>query len=998
LGAIAFISAESGRRYGAADLAVAEDLARRAAVAADNALLYRAATEAGALVESVFAGAPVGLAFWDTELRYVRVNDAMCAINGLAASDVVGRRVFEVFPGFEEQLDAVLRKALAGEAMLDVPVAGETPAAPGQLRSWRASFYPVRNDAGTVVGVGGTIQETTAQQRAQAEVEAARRRLEFLSEVSETLAATLEFPETLQRVAELVVPRISDFFGLYVADDDGRTLVRVAHAHVDPALEAAVAGFDATYDVVRDAEVPFVRAFLTGEPLHLSDVDAVPAVAARNEDERTVAARLASRSVIVLPLIVHDRRFGAITFSSRQQGRHGPEDLELARELARRVAVAIDRARLYRDAQESVAQLRAVLDQLPIGVLIADAAGKIILGNAAIERIWRLPLVKGAEIEGRPRFRAWHADGREVELDTWPIARSLGRDEVVIDERITILRGDGTRGTIESSSLPVRDESGRLVAAVALTVDVTERLRQDERVRFLASAGDLLNASLDADETLASIASLAVPGLAGQCIVDLVEEDGSLRCVATAHLDPDRADLLREMRQSYPPIRPGHPVQRALATGEPQFLPELDHGAIEAMAHDARHAELIRTLANTSGIVAPLIARGRTLGAITLGTVSPQAPFEAADVELAQELARRAATAVENALLYRAAESRAQAAQALAFVDDGVFLADETEIVRLWNPAAAAIIGVDAEDAVGRPVGDSIRDWDGLQHEIPVAPHPQPGGSRATTVPVDLAAGERWIAISGVRFPGGTVYAFRDVTEEQKVERLKSDFVSTVSHELRTPLAAIYGAALTLRRGDVRLEETQRAGLLEVIATEADRLARIVNDILWASRLDSGSMTIEIESCDGGALARQVFDATAQYAPEGISLALHVPADLPPVAADPAKISQVLTNLLENAVKYSPDGGTVELAAEPSDGRLRFRVRDEGLGIPPAEHERIFEKFYRLDPNLTRGVGGTGLGLYICRELVHRMHGFIWVESDGRRGSTFLVELPLAEN
>jgi signal transduction histidine kinase len=123
-----------------------------------------------------------------------------------------------------------------------------------------------------------------------------------------------------------------------------------------------------------------------------------------------------------------------------------------------------------------------------------------------------------------------------------------------------------------------------------------------------------------------------------------------------------------------------------------------------------------------------------------------------------------------------------------------------------------------------------------------------------------------------------------------------------------------------------------------------------------------------------------------------------VPADLPPVAADPAKISQVLTNLLENAVKYSPDGGTVELAAEPSDGRLRFRVRDEGLGIPPAEHERIFEKFYRLDPNLTRGVGGTGLGLYICRELVHRMHGFIWVESDGRRGSTFLVELPLAEN
>jgi two-component system, OmpR family, sensor histidine kinase VicK len=114
------------------------------------------------------------------------------------------------------------------------------------------------------------------------------------------------------------------------------------------------------------------------------------------------------------------------------------------------------------------------------------------------------------------------------------------------------------------------------------------------------------------------------------------------------------------------------------------------------------------------------------------------------------------------------------------------------------------------------------------------------------------------------------------------------------------------------------------------------------------------------------------------------------------VAADPDKLRQVLTNLLDNAVKYSPDGGSVRIALGQSGNRIRFRIEDQGLGIPPTEQARIFEKFFRLDPNLTRGVGGTGLGLYICRELVDRMDGRIWVTSDGRRGSTFTVELPVA--
>jgi signal transduction histidine kinase len=228
----------------------------------------------------------------------------------------------------------------------------------------------------------------------------------------------------------------------------------------------------------------------------------------------------------------------------------------------------------------------------------------------------------------------------------------------------------------------------------------------------------------------------------------------------------------------------------------------------------------------------------------------------------------------------------------------------------------------------------------------------------------------------------------------REFDRLKDEFIAIVSHELRTPLTSVYGAAMTLEKHD--LDEERKHALLEIISTEAARLSRLLDDILWVSRLDSGRARPYIVSVEPLPLTADVVDATRTHLPHGLSLELQHASPLPHVAADPDKLRQVLVNLIENAVKYSR-AGRIEVRLGSHYGNVRFSVRDEGPGIPMGQQERIFEKFYRLDPNMAQGVGGTGLGLYICRELIDAMNGDIWVESALGEGATFSFELPVAQ-
>jgi two-component system phosphate regulon sensor histidine kinase PhoR len=242
----------------------------------------------------------------------------------------------------------------------------------------------------------------------------------------------------------------------------------------------------------------------------------------------------------------------------------------------------------------------------------------------------------------------------------------------------------------------------------------------------------------------------------------------------------------------------------------------------------------------------------------------------------------------------------------------------------------------------------------------------------------------------------GTVAVFHDVTELKRLEQVRREFVANVSHELRTPLTAIKGYAETLREGALKDPE-QAARFVEVIDRHAERLRALIEELLDLSSVEHGQARLVLGPVSVRDAAQQ---AEAVIRPAAVArrhaLAVEVPAGLPPARADRDRLAQVLINLLDNAVKFTPEGGRVRLAARAAGGRVVVEVSDTGVGIPPDDLARIFERFYRVDRSRDRKDGGTGLGLAIAKHLVQAMGGTISVDSRPGEGTTFTVSLQAA--
>ena len=537
--------------------------------------------------------------------------------------------------------------------------------------------------------------------------------------------------------------------------------------------------------------------------------------------------------------------------------------------------------------------------------------------------------------------------------------------------------------------------------------------RGAEKAELLLAAARYLNETLELERVYDRFSELladAVPH--NGVIVSSFDPETQLISCDYAWVDGEQLDPA--ILPPLPLNREGGGMQsRVIVSGEPLLQNDVPEQVKDpaGVYYDVDREGHLRKLPDEeppgvqSALMLPVKQEGEVVGVVQLMHETVQ--YDEEQRELAEGLVGLMAAAVRNARLHEQAMSEAaararaeataaareQAARVLEAVGDGVMMVDGDGKLRFWNRSAELVTGRGREDVVGRGAAEVLSDWPTIAAQIPVSEEAE--HARPVTLPVEVDGSELWLSFVAVRSPNGVVYTFRDLTVDRGLEAAKSDFIATLSHELRTPMTAVLGAAKTLLRDDIALGDERRRQLLEMIGAQGTRLTQITEEVLLANRLDRGDLRIDSERVDLTELVGRAVETMQQDAPESVSLSAATNGAAEAIG-DRDRIEQVLVNLIDNAVKYSPEGGEVIVRTVPAAAIVRVEVADQGIGIAPAEQDAVFEKFYRGDPQHLAVPGGTGLGLYICRELVQRMGGSIGVRSRPGEGSTFWFDLPRA--
>ena len=586
-------------------------------------------------------------------------------------------------------------------------------------------------------------------------------------------------------------------------------------------------------------------------------------------------------------------------------------------------------------------------------------------------------------------------------------------------------------------------------SAILLALSQVLRLLGEEDARQILSDGARLSV-LTATGTIAMaggavVAGATAPALLPFSLVPAValvyafrataqsseQRQRSVRFLALSHVLAGRVDPDELLPEFLAQCRQAFGAEVAMALVEPGVIPR--HGA-GLTALDERGSGASRRQASTEdrrllvggggapgearvlsgplphgwtqAIVAPLEADGQPLGYLLLGSRERTRPLGPAELTLLTPLASALAVALRGAAhLRRLTEETSKLQAVVDQSSDGILVLDGAGAVQLWSPAIAALAGRSEDEAVGRPLGEVMRTTgtDGAScdpfaagRDLITAAEPQ------ATVELTLLRpdGERRVircAHAGVHSRGvlvRDVVIVHDITRERQVERLKADFIATVSHELRTPVTPIKGYAdLLRRRGDAMTPE-RRNECLDVISDRCDHLVRLVEDLLLASRISategSAAAQVSLATADLAALVRR---ASGDFGVDGARLRLSLPDGPVVVHCDPLRVIQVLGNLLGNALKYSAPGTPVDVRLSATATLAQVQVTDVGRGIPADQLERVFEKFHRVEDPMRMTTGGTGLGLYIARQLADAMDGRLSCTSTLGVGSTFTLQL-----
>ncbi|NOX62635.1 MAG: GAF domain-containing protein [Chloroflexi bacterium] len=520
-------------------------------------------------------------------------------------------------------------------------------------------------------------------------------------------------------------------------------------------------------------------------------------------------------------------------------------------------------------------------------------------------------------------------------------------------------------------------QTGRLQRTAA---DLGDRVLQ---LRSLQEVARELAATLDLPQTLQVLVDrLAALSQARYAAIALLDADGRLRGVAASGPEAERiSDFKLDLDAE---------AQKRLRVGS----------VISDAEGERLGFEQLRSLWRMDQFLClPLVLRGHPIGALYLADSRPDFDSER-QRQLLDSFSYFAAAAVENARLYQTVADKSRELEAiLAGIGDGVVVVDIDLNLVLMNPAAASIFSLDAPPPGGLPLHMFVHNDDFLALLEAMRQSPHEAQARELTLTRSRSGREAvYQALATPLFAGeslqGIAAVLRDITGQKELERMKSNFLSVVSHELKTPLHSIKGFVdiiLMGRTGPVT--EIQR-DFLETVKQQTDHLQRMIDDLLEFSRLESGRVTLRLQPVDVPVVAEAVVDKLSPLAETAeVALINRVPDEMSTILADPWRLEQVVTNLVDNAIKFTPAGGSVTISAVERDDEVEISVSDTGIGIAPDEMERVFDRFYQVDGGANRLYKGTGLGLTICRHIVEHHHGRIWVESESGQGATFIFTI-----
>lgn len=523
---------------------------------------------------------------------------------------------------------------------------------------------------------------------------------------------------------------------------------------------------------------------------------------------------------------------------------------------------------------------------------------------------------------------------------------------------------------------------------------------------FLTRVSDILSSSLDYQTTLNSIAKIMVPEIADWCAVDMLNEEGVLVSVAVAHKDPEKMKWAEKFRKEYPvDLSAKGGVGDIFRTGKSAFYPVITDKMLVATAKDKRHLNLIRKIGMTSVIIVPIKTQDRVVGVISLISAESGRPYTEVALELAEQLASRAALAIENSLLYRAVEQERERLNRLLGNVPGV-------VWEAWghpNQSSQRVNFVSAH--VERMLGYTVADWLATPNFWLSIVHPADKEMAAQESAKIFQSGTggvsrfRWLPKKGgpiwveahsfvIKDSKGIPIGMRgvtmDISERMELERRKDEFISTASHELKTPITTIKGYTQILYN---YFEPDEKASYyLKKMDAQVNRLTTLVNDLLDVSKIQAGKLEFDIEAFDINELVEDIVEDLAQTT-ERHQIVVDSKGD-GTVRADKYRISQVLINFLSNAIKYSPQADKIFVQTQSTAETVSVSVQDFGIGITKSNLSKIFERFFQIGSHIRPSFSGLGLGLYISTEIVKRHGGEIKVESEKGKGSTFIFILP----